>query len=286
MTHDKVRMTDDDFGIRHSALDIFMSMVHAQAIIVSRYPANVAAGLLVSFGGVLALALATRMFTPATSASVGALTGVMFYGYLLYAFLSDGLWRIGFSVRQDQVQGTLEGLYLTPAPKFASLVSRAVPLFALTATGAALALAAANWIFGGLPLANLGLGAVVFVCSLLGTFGLGFCFAAYTLIAGDVASSTGNFLEFGLLVVCAMLFPFSVLPEPVRLLSRLIPLSYCVDAFRSTLLGFPPGFPELAPFEIELIVVAAYALIAPVLGYALFRAVERRLRQTGRLGQY
>jgi ABC-2 type transport system permease protein len=261
-------------------------MVHTQAIIVSRYPANVVAGLLVSFGGVLALALATRMFTPAMSASAGALTGVMFYGYLLYAFLSDSLWRIGFSVRQDQVQGTLEGLYLTPAPKFASLVSRVVPLFALTATGAVLALAAANWIFGGLPFANLELAAVVFVCSLVGTFGLGFCFAAYTLIAGDAASSTGNFLEFGLLVVCAMLFPFRVLPEPVRLLSRLIPLSYCVDAFRSTLLGFPPGFPELAPLETELVFVVAYAVTAPILGYVLFRAVERRLRQSGRLGQY
>ena len=136
----------------------FLAMVRVQTILISRYPANLAAGLLVSFGGVLALALATRMFTPATSGSTGEIAGVMFYGYLLYAFLSDSLWRIGYSVRQDQVQGTLEGLYLTPAPKFASLVSRAVPLFALTGIGAALALAAANWIFGGLPAAQPGTG--------------------------------------------------------------------------------------------------------------------------------
>jgi len=32
--------------------------------------------------------------------------------------------------------------------------------------------------------------------------------------------------------------------------------------------------------------VAAYAVIVPILGYALFRAVERRLRRDGRLGQY
>jgi len=271
---------------RPLTFDSFLAMVRVQTILISRYPVNLASGLLVSFGGVLALALATRMFTPATSGSTGEIAGVMFYGYLLYIFLSDSLWRIGYSVRQDQVQGTLEGLYLTPAWKFASLVSRAVPLFVLTGTGAVLALAAANWIFGGLPAANLGLATVVFLCSVVGTFGLGFCFAAYTLVAGEAASSTANFLEFALLVVCAMFFPFRVLPGPVQWISRIIPLSYCVDAFRSMLIGLPPGFPELAPIGTELVIVAMYAVMMPILGYALFRAVERRLRQTGRLGQY
>jgi ABC-type polysaccharide/polyol phosphate export permease len=83
-----------------------------------------------------------------------------------------------------------------------------------------------------------------------------------------------------------MFFPFRVLPEAVRWISRIIPVSYCVDAFRSILLGFPPGFPELAPVETELGIVAAYAVTFPILGYALFRAVERKLRENGRLGQY
>ena len=285
-SRDEGRILTDEGRMSKGTFDIFLAMVRVQAIILSRYPVNLAAGLLVSFGGVLALALATQMFAPATSGAASTLTGVMFYGYLLYIFLSDSLWRIGYSVRQDQIQGTFEGLYLTPAPKFASLVSRVVPLFALTASGAVLALIAVNLLVGGLPVANVPLAALIFVGSLAGTFGLGFCFAAYSLVAGDAAESTGNFVEFALIVLCAMFFPFSVLPEPVRVLSRLIPLSYCVDAFRSTLLGFPLGWPELAPIKVELVIVAAYGLITPILGYALFRAVERRLRQSGRLGQY
>ncbi len=272
--------------IRYPTLYSFLAMIRAQTIIVSRYPANLAAGLLTSFGGVLALALAIQMFTPTASSVAASLTGTMFYGYLLYIFLSDSLWRIGYSVRQDQIQGTLEGLYLTPALKFASLVSRVVPLLTLTAGGAVLALIAVNLIVGGLPAAHLPFAAIIFLCSLTGTIGLGFCFAAYSLVAGDGAALTGNLIEFALLVVCAMFFPFSVLPEPVRLISRLIPLSYCVDAFRSTLLGFPPGFPELAPIQIEWVIVVTYAIITPFLGYGLFRAVERHLRESGRLGQY
>lgn len=279
-------MSNDPFGTLRSTLDIFASMVRVQALVVSRYPANLAAGLLVSFGGVLALALAAKMFMPPGSGAANTLMGVMFYGYLLYVFVSDSLWRIGFSVRQDQIQGTFEGLYLTPAPKFASLVSRVVPQFALTATGGLLALLAANWIFGGLPAKNIPLAALILVCSLAGTFGLGFCYAAYSLVAGDSAESTGNFVEFALIALCAMFFPFSVLPGPVRLISRLIPISYCVDAFRSALLGLPAGFPELASIQVELVIVLIYALFTPSLGYTLFRAVERRLREQGKLGQY
>jgi ABC-2 type transport system permease protein len=261
-------------------------MVRAQTILISRYPANWAAGLLASLGGVLALALAAQLFMPSGSGSANTLAGAMFYGYLLYIFVSDSLWRIGYSVRQDQMQGTFEGLYLTPAPKFASLIARAVPQFALSATGGCVALLAANWIFGGLPAKNIPAAALIFACSLAGTFGLGFCFAAYSLVAGDTAESTGNFIEFALIVLCAMFFPFGVLPSPARAISRLIPISYCVDAFRSTLMGLPAGFPELAALETELVIVSVYALVMPLLGYALFRAVERRLRRQGRLGQY
>jgi ABC-2 type transport system permease protein len=279
-------MTDSSLATRHAPLATFLAMVRVQAILISRYPANLAAGLMVSFGGVLALALAARMFTPSGTDAANTLVGAMFYGYLLYVFVSDSLWRIGFSVRQDQIQGTFEGLYLTPAPKFASLVARVVPQFAVTAAGGLLALLAANWIFGGLPMSNLPLAAFILAGSLAGTFGLGFMFAAYSLVAGDSAESTGNFIEFALLVVCAMFFPFGVLPEPARVVSRLIPISYCVDAFRSTLMGLPAGWPELAPIETELVIVVVYALATPLLGYALFRAVERRLRRQGKLGQY
>ncbi len=263
----------------------FLAMVRTQTTILTRYPVNFAAGLLVSFGGVLALALAIQMFAPAGNApQAGA--SAMFYGYLLYLFLSDSLWRIGFSIRQEQLQGTFEGLYLTPAPKFASLIARVVPLFGLTLCGAVLALLGARLIFGALPLANPLLALAIFAGSLSGTLGFGFCFAAYTLLAGEAASALGNLLEFALLVFCAMLFPFHILPGPVRILSSFIPLSYCVDAFRSTLMGFPAGYPELAPLNLELWIIAAYGILSPLLGYTLYHQVVHHLREEGQLGQY
>jgi ABC-type multidrug transport system permease subunit len=113
--------------------------------------------------------------------------------------------------------------------------------------------------------------------------GVGFIFACYHLLVGEPASSTGNVIEFATLFLCAMFFPFQALPSPIRAISRLVPLSYCVDAFRSALLGFPPGFPELAPFEVELAIAAAFGILTPLFSYAVFRWTMDRMRKMGRL---
>jgi ABC-2 type transport system permease protein len=122
--------------------------------------------------------------------------------------------------------------------------------------------------------------------SLSGTFGFGFAFAAYTLLVKESAQLTANFLQFTLLVVCGMFFPFASLPQVVRYVSYAIPLSYSVDAFRSTLMDYPPGFPELLPIGLELIVVTGFGLLMPWLGYVLYKAAERKVRTDGSLAEF
>lgn len=275
-------MKADPLSLRRK-LSASLALARVQALLAARYPVNFAASLLGSFGGVLALAWALKLFAPPGAALRSA--AILFYGYLLFIFLSDSLWRVGHSLREEQLQGTLESIYLTPAPRFAILAARGLPLLAITALGGALALLAANLLFGRLPAENLPLATLIFLCSVSGTVGLGLLFACYVLLAGESSGSTGNFIEFALLFACAMFFPFSVLPAPVLWVSRLIPLSYCVDAFRSALLGFPPGYPELAPFEVEMVIIFGFAVLSPLLSYIAFRRTIRYMRETGRLGQ-
>jgi ABC-type multidrug transport system permease subunit len=115
---------------------------------------------------------------------------------------------------------------------------------------------------------------------------MGFAFAALTLVIKETASTLVNLLQFGFLILCAMFFPFSVLPPPLVTISRLIPISYAVDAFRSTLMGYPPGLPELAPINTEIIIVTVFGVIMPVLGYYLYRVAENAARRHGSLAEY
>ena len=85
------------------------------------------------------------------------------------------------------------------------------------------------------------------------------------------------------MVFCAMFFPFSALPDVVLLISRVIPLSYCVDLFRSTLIGVSP---ELLPFELEFLLVTLFAIALPIFGIAYFRKTVERAKIDGNLAEY
>ena len=57
-------------------------------------------------------------------------------------------------------------------------------------------------------------------------------------------------------------------------------------ALPSALMGFPPGFPELAPIEVEIAIVTAFGLLMPYLGYWLYRKAEDHARREGSLSAY
>jgi len=213
-------------------------------------------------------------------------SGIVVYGFILFMFVSDTIWTIGYNIRNEQVQGTLEQLYMTPASKFLNLVARVTNTLLWTGLLSLTAGALMVAMIGRLPVENPLLGLYILVMSLSGTFGVGFAFASLTLRVKETAQTMANFLQFGLLILCANFFPFSVLPPVVRIFSHIIPLAYCVDAFRSVLMGFPNGFPELASFQVELVIVSLFGVLMPILGYDLYHRAERHARQTGSLGAY
>lgn len=277
-----------------SSLSTFWAMSRKELIVMARYPVNFIASFGQIFLIVAIFTLAGSTFYRSGSQQVSGISdgefsntsGVVVYGFILFIFLSDTLWTIGYNVRHEQVQGTLEQLYLSPASKFASLVSRVAVILIwtglLSLTGSALMAA----MIGDLPVDNPALGLYLLVMSLLGTFGMGFAFAALTLRIKETAQTMANMLQFAFLILCAMFFPFSALPPSILAISRIIPLSYSVDAFRSTLMGYPSGFPELAPIGVEIVIVTVFGLLMPLLGYYLYRQAENHARRSGSLAEF
>ncbi|HLB47234.1 MAG TPA: ABC transporter permease [Anaerolineales bacterium] len=269
--------------------DSLIAMSKKELLIMIRYPVEFIASFGQVFIIVTVLTLAGLMFSRGGLESAGdnsQTSGLVIYGFILFMFLSDTLWTIGYNVRREQKQGTLEQLYLSPASKFASLVSRVT----VTLIWTGLLSISSAWLMsvmiGRLPFANIPLGAFILIMALCGTFGIGFAFAALTLRIKEAGQTMANMLQFAFMVLCAPFFPFSALPDWIRIISRFIPLSYAVDAFRSTLMGFPSGYPELAPIGVELVIVILFGLLMPLLGYWLYRREENQARATGSLSEY
>jgi ABC-2 type transport system permease protein len=189
-------------------------------------------------------------------------------------------------VRREQKQGTLESLYLSPASKFASLLSRVTVSLVWTSMLCVTSSVLMSLLIGRLPFENLPLALLILIFTLSGTFGTGFAYAALTLRIREAGQTLANLLQFAFMVFCAPFFPFSSLPDWMLPFVKIIPLSYCVDAFRSTLLGFPNGFPELAPLSVELPLVILFGLLMPGLGYWLYGREENAARIKGSLSEY
>lgn len=265
------------------------AMSRKELTIMTRYPVEFVASFGQVFLIVIVLTLAGLMFAKGgvqTAGTSSTTAGLVVYGFILFIFLSDTLWSVGYNVRREQKQGTLEQLYLSPASKFASLLSRV----SITLIWTGLLSIGSAWVMsvliGRLPFANLPLGVFILAMALSGTFGTGFAFAALTLRIREAAQTLANLFQFVFMLLCAPFFPFAGLPVWMQYLSRAIPLSYGVDAFRSTLMDYPAGYPELAPIGAELVIVTAFGLLMPILGYWLYRREENRSRRKGTLSEY
>ena len=271
-------------------LSTLVAMSKKELTIMLRYPVEFVASFAQVFLIVIVLTLAGLMFSRGGAQSAGTgsarTAGVVVYGFILFMFLGDTLWSIGYNVRREQKQGTLEQLYMSPASKFASLLSRVTVTLVWTGALCVGAAAVMSAMVGRLPFDNLPLGLFILVMALCGTFGTGFAFAALTLRVKEAGQTLANLFQFAFMVLCAPFFPFAALPDWLRTIARLIPLSYGVDAFRSTLMGYPRGFPELAPIGVEVAIVTTFGLLMPVIGFWLYRREENIARRKGSLSEY
>jgi ABC-2 type transport system permease protein len=75
------------------------------------------------------------------------------------------------------------------------------------------------------------------------------------------------------------MYPVSVLPEPLRILARLIPITYALEGMRAALLAHA-SWSQLGPSIVALLIFAA--ILIP-LSFAVFAWALRRTKITGTL---
>jgi ABC-type multidrug transport system permease subunit len=255
----------------------FGAMLKQQLLVLTRYPANLTANFVLVLVMVVVVTVLVTMFAPPEMGD--RFKGITLYGFVIYLFFSHTIWTVGLGLQREKAEGTLTGLYLTPASRFLTLLARAVAPLGWTTLAGGLGLLLVQTITGPLVLHNPWLALVILIFTVSGLIGLGFAIAGLALRLGESIELLANLFEFGLMGLCAFFFPFAVLPAWLQAISRLIPLSYSVDSLRAVALG--QSQPELLPLAIELIIVAAVGVLGPLVGYGVYLISERRARQQG-----
>lgn len=270
-------------------LAVVTSSIGKDLRIRGRYPLEFAASIFQAFLIMAVVVFASMTFTPpghGSSPERTVVSGVLVHGYVLFIFLTEIIWGMGYALQQEQRQGTLEQLYLAPAPVSAAIFSRLAILVLWTLFLCVVSLGIVGGLLGRLPLFNPITGLLILVFSISAFCGLGLVFTALSFWLRESLQVITTVIQFGFILLCAPFFPFSALPGALRQAARFSPLSYYVDAYRSTLLGYPKGYPELASIEWELLIIIGCGILLPLLGARLYRMAEAQARDAGTLGAY
>lgn len=218
----------------------------------------------------------------ATRAGSTDVAGFVFVGYAMYMWLSSLLWGAGTSLRQEQVRGSLEAVFLTPASRLVPLFGPGVATLIPMAATFAITFAALWLLFGILPpWGAIARAAVVVTIGIPALYAIGALFAATVLRFGEVGPIVQ--LVRGMFVLaCGITFPVATLPAWAQVGAWLLPPTYIVaDVRRVVLQGA-----SLADVWPDLGLVLVMAVLTAALGIVVFQFMESGARRTGMLGRF
>ena len=208
--------------------------------------------------------------------------GFVFIGYAMYMWLSTLLWGPGTALRQEQVRGSLEAVFVTPASRLVPLFGPGVAML-IPMAATFVVMGVALWLLFGVvpPLGAVLEAAVVVVLGIPALYAIGALFAASVLRFGEVGPLV-QLIRGMFVLTCGITFPVAMLPLWAQVWAWLMPPTYIVEDLRRLLLG-GAGLGEAVP---HIAIVLAIAMLTAVLAIIVFRALETSARRSGMLGRF
>jgi len=208
--------------------------------------------------------------------------GFLFVGWATYMWLSIILWGPGTSLRTEQIRGSLEAIFMTPASRLVVLFGPAVSQL-IWAIWIFVVVGMALWLGFGVAIGPIealrALGVIVVGVPAL--YAIGALFAAVVLRFGEVHALVQGVRGL-FTAVCGMSFPIVVLPDWAQTLALSLPPTYLIADLRAVLLSGS----EIGRIIGDLAVLAGMGVILAIAAVFAFKRTEQHARRGGRLAQY
>jgi ABC-2 type transport system permease protein len=190
---------------------------------------------------------------------------VMIPGIIGFILLFVGLFITGLGVVREREQGTLEQFAVTPLRPTDVILGKIIPYFLIAFFNLVLSTVAGVVIFG-VPFR----GSVL----LFSAFGLAFLFAilGFGVMVSTTSHSQGEAVQLAILIilpqvmVSGMVFPLSAMPDGVRWIGALMPLTYFIIGMKGVLLKAAPLESLWVPLSV-LVLMAAVVFVISVLRF-------------------
>ncbi|MGP8070550.1 MAG: ABC transporter permease [Candidatus Bathyarchaeia archaeon] len=207
----------------------------------------------------------------------------------IYEILGTAVWMtswvviedVGAGIRDEQIKGTLEQNFLAPVNRFTLLVG--LSLTDIVITSALFLIVVGVSVAFVMPSSFLTI-VPAFLTLLLGLiplFGIGFLFAGFVVRFKEPYI----FIQIVNLIFATLTgtyYPVTFLPYWVQFVSGVLPQTYVIDDMRRIVIANQ----TLVSLYGSIFILLTLALAYPLVGYAVFRKIEKRAAVTGEFSKY
>jgi ABC-2 type transport system permease protein len=192
-------------------------------------------------------------------------------GFIGLGVMMSGLTALGVSLAREREIGTLDGLLMAPISRVAIILGKILAQTLRNLIQGSIIIILAIFVFGVHVRGNPILIAAILILGTLSFLGIG---VVATSIAKEQESAQFilGFLQFPMMFLSGVLFPVEQMPLPLQYVSKILPLTYAVDALRKVMiLGVGPSGVIL-----ELLILVIISIATILVGVPLFdRAVRK-----------
>ena len=265
-------------------LDQLKAIVKFNLKIETRYPISYMAGFLNMFFWLFSFSILVLMFSRGTGEEK-IIGNIIMWGFVAYLIFQGILGEVGFGLIRLQRRGTLEQILLTPISPWilplglAGFTIIIHMLFVMLAIFLFCTLMKVPIIIKN-PLGGFLAGVLFFMMA----YGLALLYAGWALKAKRSGWALINAIQIIVMLFCGVFYSFRTTPQAILTISRIIPLSYAIDLFRTTIVGIEPELvpsviiifgAELSGYLFEWILVSTLSILLLLLGYIyLMKSVE------------
>lgn len=265
-------------------MDSLMAALRRELLRIGRYPlwtVNEFVSILLLIVPIALMAISWSFEGASFRDKVPSSLAFMVAGTIVWQLFGKVIFEIGYALRDEMLEGTLQTNLVAPSPYAASIAGKAL-VSGFLSLGQALLIWAIGYILmgfrGGVALVE---GAIVFILLSAGLSGLALAFGGLILSLKS-PSVWVNLVNAVVSLAGGVLFPISLLPLPIRAFSYILPTTYGADLMRLILLGSKP----LMDWRLEAGVLLAAGLLGPLAGVVSFNKLLARAKTTGTLAHY
>ncbi|OGO64788.1 MAG: hypothetical protein A2Z45_11960 [Chloroflexi bacterium RBG_19FT_COMBO_55_16] len=273
-----------------SNLSVLFASMRMRLMTISRYPGQLVLDIIIP---IVFAAMPILLGRATSGANAGVIfaqnTGTsnyvayMLIGSSVFTIVSYAFWHIAYWLRWEQETGTLEALYLSPTDRIWVAAGTALYSCLRSLFSALAAYVLGSIILGVKPFeGEVGLAFLFVLSGLVPLYGLTLLFGAVVLKVKE-ANALINLMQWGVSFLMGVFFPIAVFPPLLRTLALLFPPTWMTNGVRSALLGVGYFFQE---WYLDLAVLWAFLLVAPLFGYWVFAKVETSVRSNEGVGQF